>query len=350
MDVHGWAHPRSRGENTYAGEDRNLALGASPLTRGKRCSSGARRVIAGRIPAHAGKTQDRRDPRRHRRAHPRSRGENYRKPALIWLSRGASPLTRGKRWWRPPPSMRCGRIPAHAGKTATHEWVSGRWWAHPRSRGENFGPSPKALRLPGASPLTRGKPHKPGGRTKYEGRIPAHAGKTLLSGTVEVSAWGASPLTRGKLNRRGRLQARAGRIPAHAGKTDRPHAGHLLAGAHPRSRGENGAPPARTGPTRGASPLTRGKHNRARQAGVEVGRIPAHAGKTARAWNAPDTSCGASPLTRGKLDSRGRLQARAGRIPAHAGKTHQPGRAAYQAGAHPRSRGENRGQGDVRPD
>ena len=51
-----WAHPRSRGENTYAGEDRNLALGSSPLTRGKRHDGHTHVEFTRLIPAHAGKT------------------------------------------------------------------------------------------------------------------------------------------------------------------------------------------------------------------------------------------------------------------------------------------------------
>ena len=50
-----------------------------------------------------------------------------------------------------------GRIPAHAGKTgpAADEWLIGR--AHPRSRGENYRLQSDQLFRLGASPLTRGK-------------------------------------------------------------------------------------------------------------------------------------------------------------------------------------------------
>ena len=70
------AHPRSRGENTYAGEDRNQALGSSPLTRGKQGQWVRHVATRGLIPAHAGKTTQGTSPNRWRRAHPRSRGEN----------------------------------------------------------------------------------------------------------------------------------------------------------------------------------------------------------------------------------------------------------------------------------
>ena len=71
-----------------------------------------------------------------------------------------------------------GLIPAHAGKTTTFLVLVVRGSAHPRSRGENFGPSPKALRLPGSSPLTRGKPICSRSTVLAVGLIPAHAGKT----------------------------------------------------------------------------------------------------------------------------------------------------------------------------
>ena len=111
----------------------------------------------------------------------------------------------------------------------------------------------------------------------------------------------------------------------------------------------------------GSSPLTRGKRIDARVFAGELGLIPAHAGKTTPTsacavasgahprsrgenrgpiWNC-ERCLGSSPLTRGKhLDGDGRHPV--GRlIPAHAGKTLRfVGRPA-SAWAHPRSRGEN---------
>ena len=71
-----------------------------------------------------------------------------------------------------------------------------------------------------------------------------------------------------------------GLIPAHAGKTLACHARRNDQRAHPRSRGENIAPPPLDSACSGSSPLTRGKP------GTPVGQtlatrlIPAHAGKT----------------------------------------------------------------------
>ena len=115
----------------------------------------------------------------------------------------------------------------------------------------------------------------------------------------------------------------------------------LGAGAHPRSRGENGKAAAAYSHTAGSSPLTRGKPGRCQLRDRGIGLIPAHAGKTgvemivgmsapahprSRGENLADlvhqvSHLGSSPLTRGKQgplpDSVGGLRL----IPAHAGKT-----------------------------
>ena len=91
-----WAHPRSRGENKFPGERREYGYGSSPLTRGKPSLPDGERTGGGLIPAHAGKTGPRARSPRHRRAHPRSRGENLAPQGGAHPQRGSSPLTRGK--------------------------------------------------------------------------------------------------------------------------------------------------------------------------------------------------------------------------------------------------------------
>ena len=93
-----------------------------------------------------------------------------------------------------------GLIPAHAGKTATWSAIPASLKAHPRSRGENE-----------------------------------------IARAEDVNANGSSPLTRGKQGLLWRLWPRRGLIPAHAGKTGVGIVDVAGAGAHPRSRGENGA-------------------------------------------------------------------------------------------------------------
>ena len=55
-DVHGRAHPRSRGENDAFARAFDLAVGSSPLTRGKHVLTSHHARAIGLIPAHAGKT------------------------------------------------------------------------------------------------------------------------------------------------------------------------------------------------------------------------------------------------------------------------------------------------------
>ena len=272
------------------------------------------------IPAHAGKTRDRTDENRVRRAHPRSRGEN----ALEWAARdddgGSSPLTRGKLSGSLLGGFAVGLIPAHAGKTTTTTPTYQASPAHPRSRGENEESTSRASCSTGSSPLTRGKP---------------------------------PPLRPGRVER--------GLIPAHAGKTPRRRRGGWCSGAHPRSRGENTYAGEDRNLELGSSPLTRGKPLRVRATGNGQGLIPAHAGKTfgrggchrrerahprSRGENPEYTSVlsrigGSSPLTRGKHVPAAVFHGLRGLIPAHAGKTPGPAARSGSGRAHPRSRGEN---------
>ena len=91
----------------------------------------------GLIPAHAGKTMTAIDARACSGAHPRSRGENSNEPPSFSRSPGSSPLTRGKLTGSTPTDPITGLIPAHAGKTRVRFTVELTQRAHPRSRGEN---------------------------------------------------------------------------------------------------------------------------------------------------------------------------------------------------------------------
>ena len=111
--------------------------------------------------------------------------------------------------------------------------------------------------------------------------------------------------------------------------------------AHPRSRGENITSAVKPRPDDGSSPLTRGKQLRGwRREGLD-GLIPAHAGKTRVLWKCfvnagahprsrgensisgliVDRATGSSPLTRGKPPFPISQERIARLIPAHAGKT-----------------------------
>ena len=178
------AHPRSRGENAIGRASGARPAGASPLTRGKRLRRRSPDPRGWRIPAHAGKTTTVRLSAWSQWAHPRSRGENVSAKKNHRAIAGASPLTRGKRSSRPCETLSSGRIPAHAGKTSPLSTPRQTGRAHPRSRGENFGPISGRGLVPGASPLTRGKLLQAEGHALVAGRIPAHAGKTMRATPV----------------------------------------------------------------------------------------------------------------------------------------------------------------------
>ena len=173
------AHPRSRGENTALVSQRFQFGNSSPLTRGK-LSNGLRSPSRPRlIPAHAGKTHTHDVMQTTHTAHPRSRGENEYGFAVADKDSGSSPLTRGKLGVVGVRGPVVGLIPAHAGKTSRQADKARVHEAHPRSRGENKGTSEHTTGPGGSSPLTRGK--RLGAKDMYDlsRLIPAHAGKTL---------------------------------------------------------------------------------------------------------------------------------------------------------------------------
>ena len=253
------AHPRSRGENGAWCGRRVFSMGSSPLTRGKPRVGEDSRDLARLIPAHAGKTSGRLLRAVLGRAHPRSRGENARANGPACPRRGSSPLTRGKLGGDKLVGVLSRLIPAHAGKTYERKTGQPITAAHPRSRGENRRRYPDSCRPQGSSPLTRGKRRCRGGNRGHERLIPAHAGKTVaksakrwpdpahprsrgenlhLVGT-RLEDGGSSPLTRGKHRPLTASKPMQRLIPAHAGKTDVHVGSGWWHGAHPRSRGEN---------------------------------------------------------------------------------------------------------------
>ena len=150
------AHPRSRGEHVEPAEQRKMAAGSSPLTRGARPSMGVDLLYCGLIPAHAGSTSPISRLLPCCGAHPRSRGEHVSGGGSSGNAVGSSPLTRGALttlkslvvWW--------GLIPAHAGSTRRIRPQTTLDRAHPRSRGEHSGVPLALTSLWGSSPLTRG--------------------------------------------------------------------------------------------------------------------------------------------------------------------------------------------------
>ena len=153
-----------------------------------------------------------------------------------------------------------GLIPAHAGKTVAASAGEVDYWAHPRSRGENW--ELKKTRL-------------------FQGAHPRSRGENVSSSEGLAIQSGSSPLTRGKPHHPPRPANPCGLIPAHAGKTTLNRTGFRSSGAHPRSRGENYTLNCLERLTMGSSPLTRGKRSGLRARALRRRLIPAHAGKTA---------------------------------------------------------------------
>ena len=172
------AHPRSRGENELNELIGISDQGSSPLTRGKQPSPPSPCTATRLIPAHAGKTVSSALHSPASTAHPRSRGENRVIGSPLARLDGSSPLTRGKPSTPVGQAFAPRLIPAHAGKTRPTPSTRRRRRAHPRSRGENyFVPSSGSLKR-SSSPLTRGKPCMAERRYLRSRLIPAHAGKT----------------------------------------------------------------------------------------------------------------------------------------------------------------------------
>ena len=294
------AHPRSRGENHEGTEIVGFIVGSSPLTRGKLHLAATQRASRGLIPAHAGKTDTPFARAVTHAAHPRSRGENAVAQVTGGSQPGSSPLTRGKQGRRGRGPHPLGLIPAHAGKTPGRHTLLGTCRAHPRSRGENADARSLAMPQAGSSPLTRGKRRTDVLTCAPARLIPAHAGKTSRRTRPREKWWahprsrgenreptqtlqhtcGSSPLTRGKRGRDSGGRRHGGLIPAHAGKTPAPGRRCLIRRAHPRSRGENAAACVVAAARGGSSPLTRGKRVASGIGLAYCGLIPAHAGKT----------------------------------------------------------------------
>ncbi|EEH65602.1 hypothetical protein HMPREF0058_1572 [Actinomyces urogenitalis DSM 15434] len=91
--------------------------------------------------------------------------------------------------------------------------------SHLRSRGVDFAVTHRRRRLPGSSPLTRGRLQGEDLEASALGLIPAHAGSTWPLLDRPRQGRGSSPLTRGR--RAGGLDLVPARrlIPAHAGST-----------------------------------------------------------------------------------------------------------------------------------
>ena len=135
----------------------------------------------------------------------------------------------------------------------------------------------------------------------------------------------------------------------------------ILAGAHPRSRGDHTPPTVPAPSLTGSSPLARGPLWQDAATGHVRGLIPARAGTTSQLWPYSTASrahprsrgdhlkvvvrhisrAGSSPLARGPPCAADGYRRRSGLIPARAGTTKNSHGLHCKIRAHPRSRGDH---------
>ena len=96
-----------------------FGVGSSPLARGAPFGADAGADSGGLIPARAGSTSTLPNERRHRRAHPRSRGEHILVIVAVQIAGGSSPLARGALEVEVLELLGTGLIPARAGSTSS---------------------------------------------------------------------------------------------------------------------------------------------------------------------------------------------------------------------------------------
>ena len=162
--------------------------------------------------------------------------------------------------------------------------------------------------------------------------------------------------------------SQVGLIPARAGNTARPALLRARSRAHPRSRGEHEATVLPEPKEPGSSPLARGTPSGWSGSTRARGLIPARAGNT---WSQSSgvssfgahprsrgehvgfqvahwPSSGSSPLARGTPSVLTSYSSSGWLIPARAGNTYGDQVGGKSDGAHPRSRGEHRGDTEER--
>ncbi len=186
---HRAVYPRPRGEADSARPGVFPPRGLSPPTRGSLGNFTTGRSKVGSIPAHAGKPiAGDADPRM-LRVYPRPRGEAARRVRRKRSRWGLSPPTRGSRRLHRFVQVLAGSIPAHAGKPSCLFLRETEKRVYPRPRGEADRGSPGPPDHRGLSPPTRGSRIADGEVRGAVGSIPAHAGKPGLDiRTVDEAA------------------------------------------------------------------------------------------------------------------------------------------------------------------
>ena len=294
------AHPRECGADVQIAQGVKSLQGSSPRVRGRPAACSSPATGDGLIPASAGQTHFLHRCHRLARAHPRECGADLHRRSATFVNRGSSPRVRGRRTRPTCRSCRLGLIPASAGQTYPFPSCKLSSTAHPRECGADAAKHSEILRRQGSSPRVRGRLDHLRRPRQDRGLIPASAGQTPCyqngshstrahpreCGADEVEGdklcliRGSSPRVRG---RRLRLRRRVGvarLIPASAGQTDASKSIDKGVGAHPRECGADRGRARMAQATQGSSPRVRGRQVAWIHRSQPPGLIPASAGQT----------------------------------------------------------------------
>ena len=176
--------------------------------RGTLCVSTAIRPANGIIPALAGNTAAVGRRRRGDWDHPRACGEHIVLLRFVGGYQGSSPRLRGTLQWVDGSSIQCGIIPALAGNTSASYTVQYCARDHPRACGEHYCRTKLVLVSTGSSPRLRGTQRPSLMLMRALWIIPALAGNTASSNRSRIRGWD-HPRACGEHNGVNRMKVRA---------------------------------------------------------------------------------------------------------------------------------------------
>ena len=248
--------------------------------RGKGVEAYKGSVLVGITPAHAGKSPVRSVSRKRYWDHPRACGEKIEEMLVIIQLIGSPPRMRGKGQFHTGVVAMTGITPAHAGKRTNLFMNSPKARDHPRACGEKRPVSRYDFGHGGSPPRMRGKGVICTIPRGIFGITPAHAGKSLLQGSLCRLFAGSPPRMRGKVLYMDCKNAFPRITPAHAGKSIRIHTKRTKTKDHPRACGEKNLLRLIFSFGMGSPPRMRGKALLRQIGCCVVGITPAHAGKS----------------------------------------------------------------------
>ena len=173
-------HPRIRGEYRNLTAVVYITGGSPPHTRGIQVRDKRARGVEGFTPAYAGNTRHSSGYIRGRGVHPRIRGEYCQVNGFHMVQQGSPPHTRGilQHTIGKPRAPRF--TPAYAGNTFRRGGLCRGSWVHPRIRGEYYRTSTHGGGQAGSPPHTRGILCCDEFIRHNGGFTPAHAVNTFL--------------------------------------------------------------------------------------------------------------------------------------------------------------------------